>query len=71
LVVITLPLSAEAENCGKIKGQKIVTYGGMSCNEARRVYKAFQRGHTPKSWACGQSAGACGKGKIGFTFRFN
>lgn len=75
LVAITLmcivPYSAEARNCGNIKGNKLVTYGGLSCSEAKNVYKAFQAGHTPVGWTCGLSAGACDRDNKGFTFRFN
>lgn len=65
------PFTAQAQNCGKIKGNKIVTYGGLSCSKAKYVYEAYKHGHIPAGWTCGLSAGACNFGKQGFTFRFN
>lgn len=70
LTVFTLPFSAQAANCGKVKGQKIVAYGGLSCAKAKKIYQSFQSGHIPKGWTCGQSVGACAKGKMGFRFNF-
>jgi len=60
--------SAQARHCGKIMGKEIKTYGGLSCSKAKSVYKAFNKGNTPKGWTCGQSVGGCGKGNYGFTF---
>lgn len=71
LLLLVLSSTVEAHLCGKVKGQKIVTYGELSCAEAKRVYKAFQAGHAPADWNCGLSAGECGNGSKGFTFRFN
>lgn len=71
ILIITLPLSGFAKNCGMVKGHKIVAYGGLSCVKAKHIYRSFQSGHTPKGWTCGQSVGGCGKGKMGFTFKLN
>lgn len=70
VAVLALPFSAEAAHCGKVEGKKIVTYGGLSCAKAKKIYKSFQSGHIPKGWTCGQSVGACAKGKKGFQFNF-
>lgn len=71
LLLFSVSYSAEARNCGKVHGQKIVTYGGLSCGKAKSVYTAFQSGKIPKGWNCGLSAGECDQGYKGFTFRFN
>lgn len=69
--VLSLSCSAQARCCGKFMGKKIVTYGNLSCAKAKSVYKAFDSGHIPAGWTCGQSVGGCGKGKQGFTFKLN
>ena len=73
LIFLTHPYTAMATNCGKVKGNKIVTYGGLSCVTAKHVYTAFLKGQIMKGWTCGLSAGACDRddGKEGFSFRFN
>lgn len=69
---LILSCSAHAHDCGKVKGNKIITHGELSCSEARHVYMVFQQGHTPANWTCGLSAGECFYGKVygkrGFTF---
>ena len=60
-----------AANCGKYRGHKIVTEGGLSCTKAKRVFKSFQKGRIPAGWTCGQSVGGCGKGKQSFSFKLN
>lgn len=73
ILLFFTPFQVTAHYCGKIKGNKIITHGNLSCAKAKHVYKAFQNGHTPKGWACGLSAGSCESddGKKGFTFRLN
>lgn len=61
----------QAKNCGKFMGKKIVTYSGLSCAEAKRVYRNFSKGQISSDWTCGLSAGACSKGEQGFTFLHN
>lgn len=68
LLILLTSYSAHARYCGKVLGKKINTYGHLSCKRAKQVYKAFNAGHTPKGWLCGQSVGGCGKGKQGFIF---
>jgi hypothetical protein len=69
---LTLPPTAVAKNCGKVAGTKVVTYGGLSCKRARTIFRAYKSGkRLPSGWTCAASAGSCGKGKRGFTFRFN
>lgn len=71
-VALLIPASAEAKNCGRIAGSRLVTHGGVSCKTARGIYAKFRTGRRlPSGWVCGLSAGACSKGRQGFTFRFN
>jgi hypothetical protein len=53
-------------------GTKIVTFGGVPCTQARRIYTRYT-GHEklPTGWICGLSARECAKGKRGFTFGFS
>ncbi|VVC75437.1 hypothetical protein AQUSIP_07270 [Aquicella siphonis] len=71
LFSLFMTTATQARNCGKYMGHKIVTSGGLSCADAKRVYKAFQEGHIPAGWMCGQSVGGCGKGDKSFTFKLN
>ena len=71
-VALVIPASAAAKNCGKIAGANIVTHGDVSCKTAGGIYMKFKAGRRlPHGWVCGLSAGACSKGRQGFTFRFN
>jgi hypothetical protein len=71
-VVLAMPSSAAAKNCGSTAGARIVTHGGVSCKTAGGIYAKFKAGRRlPRGWVCGLSAGACSKGRQGFTFRFN
>jgi hypothetical protein len=71
-VALVIPASAAAKNCGTIAGARIVTHGGVSCRTAGGIYAKFKGGRRlPGGWVCGLSAGACSKGRQGFTFRFN
>lgn len=63
-----LPL-AHAKNCGIFAGKQIITYGRLSCVEAKKIFRSFNKGHIPRGWTCGQSVGGCGKGKKGFYFK--
>ncbi|AHE65883.1 hypothetical protein [Legionella oakridgensis] len=69
LAIFSAELSAK--NCGQFMGKKIVTSAGITCAEAKRVYRYFSKGKTAPGWTCGLSAGACSKGSQGFTFLFN
>ena len=70
-VALFVPASAAAKNCGEVAGAHIVTHGGVSCRTAGTVYTRFRAGRRlPSGWICGLSAGACSKGRQGFTFRF-
>jgi hypothetical protein len=71
-VAVALPARAEAAHCGRVGGTKIVTFGGLSCTQARSIYARY-RSHKklPTGWICALSARECGKGKRGFTFGFN
>lgn len=71
IAALVLSVNAVAKNCGYYMGHKIVTEGGLSCAEAKKVYKAFQKGHIPAGWTCGQSVGGCGKGDKSFSFKLN
>jgi hypothetical protein len=71
-IALAIPSSAAAKNCGSIAGARIVTHGGVSCKTADGIYAKFKAGRRlPGGWVCGLSAGACSKGRQGFTFRFN
>ena len=71
-VALVVPGAAVAKNCGSVDGARIVTYGGVSCRTAGAIYAKFKAGRRlPRGWVCGLSAGACSKGRQGFTFRFN
>ena len=71
-LAIALAPAAQARNCGRVAGAKIVTHGGVSCRTAARIYRKFKRGDKlPRGWVCGLSAGGCSKGGKSFTFRFN
>jgi hypothetical protein len=68
LALLCISCSVQAHHCGKYMSKEIKTYGKLSCKKAKAIYKAFNAGHIPKGWTCGQSVGGCGKGKNGFMF---
>ena len=71
-VALALPVRAEAANCGRVGGTKIVTFGGLPCTQARSIYTRYtSHRKLPAGWICGLSARECAKGKRGFTFGFN
>jgi len=66
------PTSTAQHHCGRIAGAKVVTFGGLSCSDARTIYTRFTRRQAlPAGWICGLSARECAKGKRGFTFGLN
>jgi hypothetical protein len=67
--LLTSSLLVYSANCGKVEGHKIVTYGGLSCVVAKKIFVSFQAGKIPKGWNCGQSVGGCGNRNKGFTFK--
>lgn len=71
IILLASPLIVLANNCGKVKGQKLVTYGGLSCSSAKSIYQSYLSGKIPEGWSCALSAGVCEKDNKGFTFRFN
>lgn len=71
ILLLASPSMVLASNCGKVKGQKIVTYGGLSCSKAKSIYQSYLSGKIPDGWNCALSAGVCEKDNKGFTFRFN
>jgi hypothetical protein len=71
-VTLALPARAEAANCGRVGGTKIVSFGGLPCTQARSIYRRYtSHQKLPAGWICGLSARECAKGKRGFTFGFN
>ena len=66
------PTSTAHHHCGRIAGAKIVTFGGLACTQARRIYTRYTSHKTlPSGWTCGLSARECANGKRGFTFGLN
>jgi hypothetical protein len=63
LGVAAAPAGAEGagRSCGKVGGVPIHAHG-VTCHEARRVYRADMSGHVPHGWICSASLARCYKG---------
>ncbi len=57
------PVGAQGVNraCGKVGGVPVNAHR-ITCETARRVYKAYKRGGAPRGWVCSASLARCYKG---------
>lgn len=72
LVALSVATPAQAKNCGKYRGTKLVTHK-VTCTTAKKVYKRYDTGRSlPSGWTCAASAGICQRSNSRyFTFRLN